>query len=48
VVFNLITVKLRDINKRIQVNKMLDNDKFKEIKESLNFSSNNNDNLNNY
>ena len=48
VVFNLITGKLRHINKIIQANKILENDKFKEIKKSLKFSNNNNDNLNNY
>lgn len=48
VVFNLITGKLRHINKIIQANKILENDKFKEIKKSLKFSTNNNDNLNNY
>ncbi len=48
VVFNLITGKLRHINKIIQVNKILEKDKFKEIRKSLNFSNNNNQNLNNY
>jgi hypothetical protein len=48
VVFNLITGKLRHINKITQVNKILENDKFKEIKKGLKFSSNNNENLNNY
>jgi len=48
VVFNLITGKLRHINKIIQVNKILENDKYKEIKKSLKFSSINNENLNNY
>jgi hypothetical protein len=47
-VFNLIIGKLRHINKIIQINKILEKDKFKEIKKSLKFSSNNNDNLNNY
>src|SRR5204863_9482335 len=42
VVFNLITGKLRHINKIIQVNKILEKDKFKEIRKSLNFSNNNN------
>lgn len=48
VVFNLISGKLRHINKINQVNKILENDKFKEIKKNFKFSSYNNDNLNNY
>jgi hypothetical protein len=48
VVFNLITGKLRHINKIIQVNNILENNKFKEIRKNLDFSSNNNQNLNNF
>ena len=48
VVFNLITGKLRHINKIIQVNNILENDNFKEIRKNLDFTSNNNKNLNNY
>jgi hypothetical protein len=48
VVFNLIIGKLRHINKINQVNKILENDKFKEIRKNLYFSSDNNQNLNNY
>jgi len=47
-IFNLISGKLRHINKIIQVNKILENDKFNDIKKSLNFSNINNQNLNNY
>lgn len=47
-VFNLITGKLRHINKIIQVNKILEKDKLKEIRKNLNFSTNNNQNLDNF
>lgn len=50
VIFKLIRGKLRHINKIIQVNKILKNDNFKEIRKNLDFTNNNNNNknLNNY
>jgi LAGLIDADG endonuclease len=48
IVFNIINGKLRHINKIIQVNKILNNDNYKDIRKNFNFSIDNNQDLNNY
>jgi len=48
IVFNFINGKLKHIDKINQVNKILNKDQFKEIRENLNFSSVYDQNLNNY